>query len=193
MPNKQKTINNRITISGIGLHTGIKCNMTFIPAEEDFGIKFQRVDLKNKPIIEADADLVDSTNRGTTLKKNNVSVYTTEHVLAAIEGAEIDNILIEIDAPEIPILDGSSIGFTNALKEVGCKTQDKDRNYFEVKRKITYIDEATGSEIQIKPHNKLKIEVEIDYDSRTLEKQNYTLKDINDFENEISSSRTMIS
>ncbi len=190
MPNKQKTINNRITVSGIGLHTGIKCNMTFIPAEEDFGIKFQRVDLKNKPIIEADADLVDSTNRGTTLKKNNVSVYTTEHILAAIEGAQIDNILIEIDAPEIPILDGSSIGFTNALKEVGCKTQDKDRNYFEVKRKITYIDEASGSEIQIKPHNKLKIEVEIDYDSRILDKQNYTLEDINDFENEISSSRT---
>tara|TARA_B100000902_G_scaffold22218_1_gene26757 strand:- start:5342 stop:6733 length:1392 start_codon:yes stop_codon:yes gene_type:complete len=190
MPNKQKTINNRITISGIGLHTGIKCNMTFIPAEEDFGIKFQRVDLKNKPIIEADADLVYSTNRGTTLKKNDVSVYTTEHILAAIEGAEIDNILIEIDAPEIPILDGSSIGFTNALKEVGCKTQDKNRNYFEVKRKVTYRDEATGSEIQIRPHNKLKIEVEIDYDSRTLDKQNYILEDINDFENEISSSRT---
>ena len=190
MPNKQKTIKDSITISGIGLHTGIKCNMTFFPAEEDFGIKFKRIDLKNKPIIEADASLVYSTNRGTTIKKNDVSVCTTEHVLAAIEGAQIDNILIEIDAPEIPILDGSSIGFTNALKKVGSKLQNKDRSYFEVKRKITYRDEATGSEIQIKPHNKLKIEVEIDYNSRALEKQNYTLEDINDFENEISSSRT---
>ena len=190
MNEKQITIKERVSVSGVGLHTGVECSMTFVPAKEDFGIKFQRIDLEDKPIIEADANLVSSTNRGTTIKKNGVSIHTTEHVLAAITGAQIDNLLIEINAPETTILDGSAIGFTDAIKKAGIKTQVKDKSYFEVKRKISYKDEQSGSEIIITPADRLKVEVEIDYDSNTLEKQNCVLKDINDFENEFSSSRT---
>ena len=137
MSEQQRTIKNSITVSGVGLHTGKNCRMTFVPAKEDFGIKFQRVDLKNKPIIDADANLVYCTNRGTSLRKNGVSIHTTEHVLAAITGAKIDNLLIEIDAAETPILDGSSIEFTDALKKAGVQIQNKAKNYFQVKRKIS--------------------------------------------------------
>ena len=190
MNEKQRTIKTSVSISGVGLHTGTRCSMKFVPEKEDFGIKFQRVDLKTKPIIEADANLVFSTNRGTSLKKNGVSIHTTEHVLAAISGLQIDNLLIEIDAAEIPILDGSSIKFTDALKKAGIKIQNKKKNYFQVKRRISYKDQETGSELIIKPADKLKIEVEIDYDSTILKKQNCILEDINDFEKEFASSRT---
>ena len=172
MSEKQLTIKERVSVSGVGLHTGVECRLTFVPAKEDSGIRFQRIDLEDKPIIEANADLVSSTNRGTTIKKNSVSIHTTEHVLAAITGAQIDNLLIEINSAETPILDGSAIGFTNALKKAGIKTQTKNKSYFEVKRKISYKDEKSGSEIIITPADKLKVEVEIDYDSNTLEKQN---------------------
>lgn len=190
MSEQQRTIKNSITVSGVGLHTGKNCRMTFVPAKEDFGIKFQRVDLENKPIIEADADLVYSTNRGTSLRKNGVSIHTTEHVLAAISGAQIDNLLIEIDAAETPILDGSSIEFTDALKKAGIEIQNKAKNYFQVKRKISYKDPKTGSEIIISPAQTFKVEVEIDYQSTTLKKQNCVLEDINDFEKDFASSRT---
>lgn len=190
MREQQRTIKNSITVSGVGLHTGKNCKMTFVPAKEDFGIKFQRVDLENKPIIEADADLVYSTNRGTSLRKNGVSIHTTEHVLAAISGAQIDNLLIEIDAAETPILDGSSIEFTDALKKAGVEIQNKAKNYFQVKRKISYKDPKTGSEIIISPAQTFKVEVEIDYQSTTLKKQNCVLEDINDFEKDFASSRT---
>ena len=190
MSEKQKTIKHRVSVSGVGLHTGKECTLTFTPAKEDYGIKFQRVDLENNPIIEANVDLVVHTNRGTNLEKNGVSIHTTEHVLAAIAGAQIDNLLIEITACETPILDGSSIEFTNALKKAGIKIQEKDKTYFQVKRKIAYKDENTGSEISITPSDKLKISVEIDYNSTTLQKQDSVLEDISEFETEFSSSRT---
>ena len=190
MSEKQKTIKHSVSVSGVGLHTGKACTLTFTPAKEDYGIKFQRVDLENNPIIEANVDLVVHTNRGTNLEKNGVSIHTTEHVLAAIAGAQIDNLLIKITACETPILDGSSIEFTNALKKAGIKIQEKDKTYFQVKRKIVYTDEDTGSEISITPSDKLKVSVEIDYNSTTLQKQKTILEDIKDFENEFSSSRT---
>ncbi|MEE2700535.1 MAG: bifunctional UDP-3-O-[3-hydroxymyristoyl] N-acetylglucosamine deacetylase/3-hydroxyacyl-ACP dehydratase [Bacteroidota bacterium] len=190
MSEQQRTIKSSITVSGVGLHTGKKCSMTFVPSKEDFGVKFQRIDLENKPIIEADANLVFSTNRGTSLRKNGVSIHTTEHVLAAISGEQIDNLLIQIDAAETPILDGSSIEFTNALKKAGIQNQDKAKNYFQAKRRIAYKDQETGSEISILPAEKLKVEVEIDYDSTTLKKQTCVLEGIDDFEKEFASSRT---
>ncbi|MBC8266742.1 MAG: bifunctional UDP-3-O-[3-hydroxymyristoyl] N-acetylglucosamine deacetylase/3-hydroxyacyl-ACP dehydratase [Flavobacteriales bacterium] len=190
MSNKQKTIKQSISISGVGLHTGVKSTITFTPAKEDFGIKFQRTDLENKPIIEADANLVSQTNRGTTLKKNGVSIHTTEHILAAITGAQIDNLLIEIDACETPILDGSAIGFTKILNKAGIVNQKKDKNYYEIKRKISYKDELTGSELIIIPSDKFMVSVEIDYNSSTLTKQEATLENICEFENNFSSSRT---
>ena len=125
MSEKQKTIKQKVKVSGVGLHTGKACTLTFVPAKEDFGIKFQRVDLENKPIIEADVDFVVHTNRGTNIAKNGVSIHTTEHVLAAISGAQIDNLLIKITACETPILDGSSIEFTNALKKAGIAGSTK--------------------------------------------------------------------
>ena len=190
MSEKQKTIKHSVSVSGVGLHTGKACTLTFTPAKEDYGIKFQRVDLENNPIIEANVDLVVHTNRGTNIEKNGVRIHTTEHVLAAISGAQIDNLLIKITACETPILDGSSIEFTNALKKAGIKIQEKDKTYFQVKRKIVYTDEDTGSEISITPSDKLKVSVEIDYNSTTLQKQETILEDIKDFENEFSSSRT---
>ncbi len=190
MSEKQKTIKHSVSVSGVGLHTGKACTLTFTPAKEDYGIKFQRVDLENNPIIEANVDLVVHTNRGTNIEKNGVRIHTTEHVLAAISGAQIDNLLIKITACETPILDGSSIEFTNALKKAGIKIQEKDKTYFQVKRKIIYKDEDTGSEISITPSDKLKVSVEIDYNSTTLQKQETILEDIKDFENEFSSSRT---
>ena len=190
MSEKQKTIKQSISVSGVGLHTGVESIITFVPAEEDFGIKFQRTDLENKPIIEANVDLVVHTNRGTNIEKNGVGIHTTEHVLAAITGAQIDNLLIKITACETPILDGSSIEFTNALKKAGIKIQEKDKTYFQVKRKIVYKDEDTGSEISIIPSDKFKVSVEIDYNSTTLQKQNSVLEDLSEFETKFSSSRT---
>jgi len=190
MSEKQKTIKQKISVSGVGLHTGVKSTLTFVPAKEDFGIKFQRIDLEDKPILKADADLVSHTNRGTTIKQKDVYVHTTEHVLAAITGAEIDNLLIEINAIETPILDGSSAEFTKALNKAKIISQEKDKSYYKVKRKISCKDDLTGSEIVIKPSETFKVSVEIDYNSNILLKQDASLNHLSEFENEISSSRT---
>ena len=190
MSEKQKTIQQKISISGVGLHTGVESTLTFVPAKEDFGIKFQRIDLEDKPILKADADLVSHTKRGTTIKQKDVFVHTTEHVLAAITGAGIDNLLIEINAIETPILDGSSLEFTKALNKAKINSQEKDKSYYEVKRNISCKDELTGSEIVIKPSETFKVSVEIDYNSNILLKQDASLNHLSEFENEISSSRT---
>ncbi len=190
MSSKQRTIKERVSVSGVGLHTGVESTITFVPAKDDFGIKFQRTDLDNMPIIEADANLVSHTKRGTTIKKNGVSVHTTEHILAAITGAQIDNLLIEINAKETPILDGSSIGFSKALNKAGIQIQEKEKTFYTVKRKISYKDEETGSEILIIPSDEFKVSVEIDYNSNTLLKQESILENISDFENDFASSRT---
>jgi len=190
MSEKQKTIQQKISISGVGLHTGVESTLTFVPAKEDFGIKFQRIDLEDKPILKADADLVSHTKRGTTIKQKDVFVHTTEHVLAAITGAGIDNLLIEINAIETPILDGSSLEFTKALNKAKIISQEKDKSYYEVKRNISCKDELTGSEIVIKPSETFKVSVEIDYNSNILLKQDASLNHLSEFENEISSSRT---
>ena len=190
MSEKQKTIKQKISVTGIGLHTGIESTLTFVPAKEDFGIKFQRVDLKDKPILRADADLVSHTNRGTTIKQKDVYVHTTEHVLAAITGAGIDNLLIEINAIEVPILDGSSVEFTKTLNKARIISQEKDKSYYKVTKTISYKDEHTGSEIVIKPSETFKVSVEIDYNSNILLKQGASLNHLSEFENEISSSRT---
>ena len=130
MSEQQTTLKKEITMSGVGLHTGETVNITILPAVANHGYKFQRMDLKNQPVIKADADLVISTERGTTLEKNGVRIYTTEHLLASLYGMQVDNVLIQLDGPEIPIMDGSAMLFVNAIEEAGIEELKAERDYF---------------------------------------------------------------
>jgi len=147
MPDKQRTIKKATTVSGTGLHTGLNANLTFKPAPANFGFKFQRIDLPGSPIINADIDLVVDTARGTTLEDNNAKIYTIEHVLAALTGLSIDNVLIELDKDEIPIMDGSSKYFVEALLEAGIVEQDAKREYIIIEKEIIYKNEPNKIEI----------------------------------------------
>ena len=150
---KQKTINTEISLKGVGLHTGKEVTMTFKPAPINNGFTFVRVDLEGKPIIEADANYVVNTQRGTNLEKLGVKIQTPEHVLAALIGCDLDNVIIELDASELPIMDGSSKYFVEAINAVGIQDQDAKRNVYVVKEVISYIDEETGSEIIVMPND----------------------------------------
>ena len=190
MGDKQRTILKEVSLSDVGLHSGQQVNLTFCPADENYGIKFQRVDLENQPIIEADADLVTEVQRGTTLTKNGESVSTIEHALAALTGLGIDNCLIKIDAQEVPIMDGSCKPFIKILKSAGIKHLEAPKKYFEIKEPIKFINEEKGIELIALPDDHYNITSMIDYDSPVLGKQFATLDKIEDFEKEIASSRT---
>ena len=190
MGEKQRTISKEVSLSDVGLHTGQQVNLTFCPAEENFGIKFQRVDLEQQPIIEADVDYVTEIQRGTTLTKNGASVSTIEHSLAALTGLGIDNCLIKIDAQEVPIMDGSSKPFIKVLKSAGVKDLEAEKNYFEIKEPIKFSIADKGIELVALPDDHYNITSMIDYDSPVLGKQFATLDKMDDFESEISSSRT---
>jgi len=190
MSTKQNTIKKEISLKGIGLHTGRKVNLTFKPADVNTGFKFIRVDLEGKPEIEALACYVTDTQIGTTLEKNGVFINTSEHVLAAVVGLDIDNIIIELDAPEPPIMDGSSKFFIDALENVGIEEQDKDREVYEVTKVTSFKDETTGSEIIVMPSDKYEITTMVDFGTKILGTQNATLENISDFKTEISAART---
>ena len=190
MKNFQQTIIKNSTISGVGLHTGIVTNVTFKPAKVDHGIVFQRIDLKNRPTIKADVDNVTDVSRGTTLEENNAKISTIEHLLAAIAGLEIDNILIEVDGPELPIMDGSSIQFIESLEKAGIKEQNAYKTYFEIKENVFYNDKKNNVEIAIYPHNEFRATVMVDYNSPVLGSQHYTLNELSKFKNEVANSRT---
>src|SRR5690606_22904449 len=147
MSDKQKTLASEYTLSGVGLHTGKHVTMTLKPAPVNTGFVFVRTDLEGTPHVEADANYVSSTARGTTIEKKGVKIHTTEHLLAALTGMDLDNVLIEIDNSEVPILDGSSKFFIEAIEKAGIVEQDEDREYFVVKDIVTYTDPETGSEI----------------------------------------------
>jgi UDP-3-O-[3-hydroxymyristoyl] N-acetylglucosamine deacetylase/3-hydroxyacyl-[acyl-carrier-protein] dehydratase len=166
--------------------------VTLKPAPANHGYKFCRVDLPGKPVIDALAEHVTETSRGTTLVQNNASVQTIEHVLAAFHGLRVDNALIEMDGPEAPILGGSSRKFVEAIKEAGIVDQKEERNYFVVKQKITYSDEEHGVDLIVYPDDHLSINVLIDYNSKILGNQYAILDTIDDFEGEISNSRTFV-
>ncbi len=187
---KQKTIAKEISLKGVGLHTGKEVNLTFKPAPENFGFAFKRVDLEGEPIIEADANYVSNTQRGTCLEKNGVKIQTTEHVLAALVGMQVDNAVIELDASEPPIMDGSSKYFVEAIDKVGVVEQNAEIIEFVVKDIITYSDEESGSEITIIPSDKFCVTTMVDFGTKVLGTQNATLKDISEFKDEISDSRT---
>jgi len=187
---KQRTIANEVTLKGVGLHTGENVIMKFIPAPENHGFAFKRVDLEGEPIIEADANYVVNTQRGTNLEKHGVKIHTSEHVLAALVGMEIDNVLIELDAPEPPIMDGSSKFFVQALEEAGIVEQEAEREVFEVKDVITYKDEATGSDITVIPADEYQVTTMVDFGTKVLGTQNATLEHLSQFKTEIADART---
>ncbi len=187
---KQRTIKNQVSISGIGIHSGVHTNVKLLPSKENSGIMFIRTDLKENNIIHAHINNLHSTKRSTDLKYKNAQVRTVEHLLAAISGFQIDNIIIEIDNIEIPILDGSAKIFTQIIEQAGIQELEEEKDYYEIKRKISLFDESTGTKIIAFPSNKFEINVDIDYNSKILGKQNATLNNISEFQNKISSSRT---
>ena len=187
---KQTTISKPISLSGVGLHTGQEVKLTFKPAKADNGYTFTRVDLDSNPIIEANINFVTSTQRGTVLEKNGVTIQTCEHVLAALVGLEIDNVNIELNASEPPIMDGSSKYFVEALESAGKVDLDLFRKEYVVKNVISYKDEKSGSEITIIPSDRYEVTTMVDFGTKILGTQNATLTNIVDFKNEISNSRT---
>lgn len=188
--NKQRTIAKEITLTGVGLHTGEKVTMKFLPAAENFGYAFKRIDLEGEPVIEADVNYVENTQRGTNLEKNGVKIQTPEHVLAALVGLEIDNVLIELNSPELPIMDGSSKFFVEALEKAGIVTQEVEREDYIIKDVISYRDEETGSEITIIPSEEYQVTTMVDFGTKVLGTQNATLLTLADFKDEISKART---
>lgn len=187
---KQTTLLSDIELSGVGLHTGANVTLRLRPAAENHGYKFKRVDLPGEPIIEADCDLVTDTSRGTTLEKNGASVSTVEHVLAALVGLEVDNVLIEINGPEMPIMDGSSLPFVDAIEACGLIELEADREYFEIPYNIHFTNEENNVEIIAMPVNDYRITVMVDYNSPVLGSQHAGLTSLADFKNEIAPCRT---
>ncbi len=192
MSEKQRTLAREISLSGKGLHSGISVTITFKPAPANFGYKFCRIDLPGKPVIEALAENVTDTSRGTTLVQNNASVSTIEHVLSAFHGLSVDNALIEMDGPEAPIMGGAAWTFVKAIKEAGIVDLKEERNYFVVKQKIVYSDEEHGIDLIVYPDDHFSINVLIDYNSKILGNQYAILDSIDDFEPEICRSRTFV-
>jgi UDP-3-O-[3-hydroxymyristoyl] N-acetylglucosamine deacetylase / 3-hydroxyacyl-[acyl-carrier-protein] dehydratase len=189
---KQKTLKEAVTISGAGLHTGMEVIITLRPAPENHGFKFRRVDLPDQPVIDADADLVVDTSRGTSIEYNGARVSTIEHVLAALTGMDLDNVLIDLNCPETPILDGSSHFYVEAIKSVGIEEQNAEREYFVVDEVIRYYDEKKNAELLLIPNDTFKVSVMIDYETKVLGTQNAHLDSLDGFASEISSCRTFV-
>jgi|MGYP000179555997 UDP-3-O-[3-hydroxymyristoyl] N-acetylglucosamine deacetylase/3-hydroxyacyl-[acyl-carrier-protein] dehydratase len=187
---KQTTISKKVSLKGVGLHTGLDVELNFLPAEVNSGYSFRRIDLEGAPIIKADANLVTNTQRGTCLEKNGVTIQTCEHVLAALVGLEIDNVIIELSTSEPPIMDGSSKYFIEALETAGIKELDAFREVFVVKDVISYVDEETGSEITIIPSDEYQVTTMVDFGTKVLGTQNATLQHLSNFKKDISDSRT---
>ncbi|TNE99039.1 MAG: UDP-3-O-[3-hydroxymyristoyl] N-acetylglucosamine deacetylase, partial [Bacteroidetes bacterium] len=163
MTEMQRTLSGTVTFEGVGLHTGEKVKMEIVPAPENFGYKFQRVDLDGEPVIPADCDLVVGTERGTTLEKDGARVYTTEHILAALYGCQVDNALIKINGPEIPIMDGSSGQYVEAFEKIGYVEQNAEREYLELDENIPWEDVEKGIEFLAVPDVNYRLTVMVDY------------------------------
>lgn len=189
-PDLQHTLRESVSISGTGLHTGINVDMTLSPANPGFGIQFKRIDLPGQPIIKADCDLVIDTSRGTTLEENGAKVSTVEHILAALVGMGVDNCLIEINGPEIPIIDGSSSPFVDIIDEVGVLEQDAAKNWYTIDTNITYLNDEKRVELVAMPSTSYKLTTLIDFNSPVLGTQHASLKSISEFKSEIAPCRT---
>lgn len=189
---KQATLQQSVTLSGKGLHTGQAATLTLEPANEHHGIQFCRTDLEGQPTIKADANAVDSTQRCTVLKKGEASVSTIEHLLAALSGCGVTNALVKIDGPEVPILDGSAQPFIQAIKEAGILTQEEEMPYLELTEPVEWKDEESGATYTILPADQLEVTTLIDFGSSVIGKQYAQLESLADFEQEISPSRTFV-
>lgn len=187
---KQKTIKDEISLTGVGLHTGKDVTLTFKPAAANSGLAFKRVDLEGAPVIEAHANYVTNTQRGTCLEKNGVTIQTSEHVLAALVGLDVDNAIIELNASEPPIMDGSSKFFVEAIEKSGIVELDAFREEFVITNIVSYTDEESGSEILVMPSKEYKITTMVDFGTKVLGTQNATLNKISDFKKDISNART---
>ena len=177
----QTTISKKVSLDGVGLHTGKDVTLTFYPSDSNTGYVFKRIDLEGKPIVEADINYVTSTERGTCLNKNNVIIQTCEHVLASLVGLQIDNVLIELNASEPPIMDGSSKYFVEALEKAGIKQLNDKRKEFVVKKVISFKDEGSGSEITVIPSKEYQVTTMVDFGTKVLGTQNASISSINEF------------
>ncbi|OUT99145.1 MAG: UDP-3-O-[3-hydroxymyristoyl] N-acetylglucosamine deacetylase [Flammeovirgaceae bacterium TMED32] len=186
----QHTVSGEAVVSGIGLHTGVVSNMTFAPAKINHGIKFQRIDLDNQPIIDADVDNVVDLSRGTSIEQNGGRINTVEHVLSALVALEIDNVLIKIDGPEPPIMDGSARQFMDAILKIGLQEQAAPRNFFELPNSVFYEDKVRDVEIIALPLDDYRVTVMVDYNSPVLGSQHASLNKLTDFYEQISDART---
>ena len=189
---KQKTLGGSFSLSGKGLHTGVNLTVTFNPAPDNHGYKIQRIDLEGQPIIDAVAENVGETTRGTVLVKNNIKVSTIEHGMAALYAAGIDNCLIQVDGPEFPILDGSAKYYVEEIKKVGIVEQSAPKDFYIIKSKIEFRDEETGSSIIVLPDESFSVNALISYDSKILYNQFATLEDMSKFPEEVASARTFV-
>ena len=189
---KQCTLKKQFTVAGKGLHTGLHVEATFMPAPANHGYKFQRVDLEGEPMIDALAENVIETSRGTVIGKGNVRVSTIEHALAALYAAGIDNCLIKVNAPELPILDGSAIEYANKIEEAGIEELAEDKDFYIIKQRIEVVDEETGSSIVVFPFDNFRIDTMIEFKSPVIPNQFASLYSLDKFKDEIAGSRTFV-
>lgn len=189
---KQQTLKEAFTLQGKGLHTGLEITATFCPAEPNTGYNIQRVDLEGQPIIEAIAENVAATNRGTVVKKGEITVSTIEHAMAALYCAGIDNCLIQVNAPEIPILDGSAQPFVEAIAKAGIVEQEAKREVFRIQKKYEITDEENGVKLEIFPDDHFSVTTFVDYPSPVLNNQFAILNDLADFGEQIAAARTFV-
>jgi UDP-3-O-[3-hydroxymyristoyl] N-acetylglucosamine deacetylase/3-hydroxyacyl-[acyl-carrier-protein] dehydratase len=192
MAEKQRTLKSAVKLIGVGLHTGEKVTLEICPAPDNHGYKFQRTDLEGEPVIKADADLVVATDRGTTLEFKGARVYTTEHILAALVGCQVDNALIRLDGPEVPIMDGSALSFVHAIESVGYEDQAAERIYFELTENIPWEDIDKGIEFLAVPDTNYRITVMVDYKSPVLGTQHASMYHLGEFNSEIAKCRTFV-
>ena len=189
---KQQTLAAPFTLEGKGLHTGLNITATFCPSEPNTGYRFQRIDLEGEPIVEAVADNVAATNRGTVVKKGDITISTIEHAMAALYCLGVDNCLIKLNAPEIPILDGSALPWVKAIQNVGVVEQNAKREIFRIMKKYEVVDEASGVKLEIFPDDHFSVTTFVDYPSPVLNNQFAVLNDIKDFADQVAAARTFV-
>lgn len=189
---KQSTIKQAFTLSGKGLHSGLEINLTFQPAPVNHGLKIKRIDLDGQPVMAAVAEYVTETTRGTVLKKGEMQVSTIEHVLSALYALGVDNCMLEVDAPEFPILDGSAKYFVEGIQQVGIEEQNEDRDYYIVRKKIEYTIPETGAKITILPDDTFSVDVHIGFNSSVLPNQFASLSSLDNYVSEIANARTFV-
>jgi len=192
MVDKQRTVSKPVSLKGKGLHTGIEVEVTICPAPEDHGYQFKRLDIEGSPLVRALAEHVKITERSTTIVDKGASITTVEHLLAALYGMGVDNALMEINGPEVPIMDGSSKPFVEAILSAGIVSQQAERNYYQIREKIEFRDEKNDIEIVAYPDNEFLVDVHIDYNSRVLGHQFASLKNISQFEKDFAPCRTFV-